>query len=190
MQKIAINKKLVPRLARLVVFGFTIMAGNLWAAASAIEGIVKDANGRPVSGADIRIEGKTDSSWNKIVKSDAKGHYVSSGLPAGTYRVTLIVAGSVKASINNATIKSGNSTELNFELKTAAASKTSGSAKKGKHMVWMPARTGSHMGGNWVEVDDNGQANTPGANNVQTMDGAALKKMQNYGGSVPGASPH
>jgi hypothetical protein len=164
------------RLVGFLLFGSVLLSASAWAGTSAIEGIVKDAKGRPVSGADIRIEGKTDSNWNKIVKSDAKGHYVSSGLPAGTYRVTLIVAGSVKASINNATIKSGNPTELNFELKTAAASKTSGSAKKGKHMVWMPARTGSHMGGDWVEVDDNGTE--PGVERVETVNGEALRKLQ------------
>jgi len=190
MQKIAINKNLVPRLAKLVVFGFTIMAGNLWAATSAIEGIVKDPNGRPLSGVDIRIEAKNQS-FSTVVKSDAKGHYLCSALTAGvTYRVNLMVNGVVKASINNVKTKVGDPTQLNFDLRTNKGSQASAAAKKGKHFVWMPSQTGSHTGGRWVEVDDSGQADTAGANNLQTVDGAALKKMQNYGGSVPGASPH
>jgi hypothetical protein len=164
-------------LAGFVVCGSVLLSGSARAGASAIEGIVKDPNGRPISGADIRIEAKSGSSWNKAVKTDTKGHYVSDGLPAGTYQVTLIVAGSVKASINNATIKSGNPTQLNFELKTSSASKASGSAKKGKHMVWIPARTGTHLGGSWVEVDDNGGAQ-PGMQHVDTASAEALRKLQ------------
>ena len=38
--------------------------------------------------------------------------------------------------------------------------------KKGKHMVWVPSGTGSHIGGSWVEVDDGGSANA-GALNVK-----------------------
>ena len=163
-------------LAGFVLSGLILLSGRAWAQTSALEGVVKDPQGRPISGADVRIETKTDSSWNKVVKTDAKGHYVASGLPAGTYRVTLIVAGSVKASINNATIKSGNPTQLNFELKTAAASKTSVPGKKGKHMVWLPARTGSHLGGNWVEVDDVGVQSK--ADRVETASGEALRKLQ------------
>jgi hypothetical protein len=164
-------------LAGFVLFGLVLLSGSARAGASALEGIVKDPNGRPISGADIRIEAKTGSSWNKVVKTDAKGHYVSNGLPAGTYQVTLIVAGSVKASINNATIKSGNPTQLNFELKTSAASSTSKAAKKGKHMVWIPARTGTHLGGSWVEVDDSGNTGA-GMQNVDAASGEALRKLQ------------
>jgi hypothetical protein len=164
------------RLIGFLLFGSVLLSGTAWAGTSALEGIVKDPNGRPISGADIRIEGRTDRSWNKTVKTDAKGHYVSSGLPAGTYRVTLIVAGSVKASINNTTVRSGIPAQLNFELKPVAASKTSASPKKEKHMVWVPPRTGSHLGGGWVEVSDN--SNEPGAQNVETVSGEALRKLQ------------
>ena len=33
-------------------------------------------------------------------------------------------------------------------------------------MVWVPARTGSHIGGNWVEVDDEGNPHFD--SNIQT----------------------
>jgi hypothetical protein len=163
-------------LAGFLLLGFILLSGSASGGTSTIEGIVKDPNGRPIKGADVRIEARADSSLNKVVKTDEKGHYISGGLPAGTYRVTLIVAGSVKASINNTTTKSGKPTELNFELKPAAASKSSSSGKKGKHMVWVPARTGSHLGGGWVEVDDEGIA--AGAERVETASGEALRKLQ------------
>ena len=28
-------------------------------------------------------------------------------------------------------------------------------------MVWVPGRTGTHLGGNWVEVDDKGNEQIP-----------------------------
>jgi hypothetical protein len=180
MQRITTKNNLVPRLARLAAVGLTIMAGNLWAGSSAVEGIVKDANGRPLRGADVRIETKGGRSWNKVVQTDRKGHYIYSGLTAGvTYQVSLLVNGAVKASIKNVQTKAGSPTELNFDLKKDAASGAPATTKKGKHYVYIPAQTGTHTGGRWVEVDDdNSQAGTAGANNVQTLDGAALKRMQ------------
>jgi hypothetical protein len=169
------------RLVGFLLFGSVLLSGSAWAGTSAIEGIVKDPNGRPISGADIRIEAKDRSSSNTIVKTDAKGHYVSGALPAGTYRVSLILKGAVKASIDSAKTKSGKPTQLNFDLKLAAsASQASGSVKKTKHKVWVPAGTGTHLGGRWVEEDDTGAVPRSGANadKVDSVDGSALKKLQ------------
>jgi hypothetical protein len=46
------------------------------------------------------------------------------GLAAGTYRVTLIVNGALKTSINNTTLEPGESTQLNFDLTQTRASVT------------------------------------------------------------------
>jgi hypothetical protein len=98
------------------------------------------------------------------VKTDPKGRYISQGLEAGVYRVTLLVKGAVKASIMNTQAKANQPTQLNFDFKpTSQAGKI---AKRGKHMVWVPNRTGSHIGGNWVEVDDEGNAHFD--SNIQT----------------------
>ena len=48
-------------------------------------------------------------------------------------------------------------------------------AKSGK--VWVPANTGSHLGGSWVDVGETGNSNT-GASNVQTASGAQLQAQQ------------
>jgi hypothetical protein len=37
--------------------------------------------------------------------------------------------------------------------------------KQGKHMVWVPAETGSHLGGRWVEGDESAKP-PPGTLNV------------------------
>jgi hypothetical protein len=56
----------------------------------------------------------------------------------------------------------------------------------GKHMVWVPAETGSHLGGHWVEVDQTG---TPpaGASNVQKANAEELQRQaQSMGSSGSG----
>jgi hypothetical protein len=186
MQTAIIGKDVGIRLVRLLLFGLIIVPGIAWAASEAIEGAVKDPNGRPIGGADIRVEGRNQNS-SKVVKSDAKGHYVYPGVtPGATYRVTLYVNGAVKASINNVQAKAGEPTRLNFDLKTGKASQGSAPAKKGKHMIWMPAGTGTNIGGRWVEVDDG--AGVPGGERVERASGAALKNIQSNSGTVRGGN--
>ena len=125
---------------------------------ASVQGFVKAAKGEPIEGADVRIESRDGKQVLSTVKTDAKGRYISHGLQPGVYRVTLLVNGAVKASIINTQTKPNQPTQLNFDLKPA--SQAGNIAKGGKHMVWVPARTGSHIGGNWVEVDDGGKAHS------------------------------
>ena len=137
---------------------------------SVLEGVVKDPTGRPIKGADVRIEGKN---FSKIAKTDASGHYVSRGLPSGTYKVTLVVNGSVKASIPNAKTQLGKSTQLNFD-----PTATTAAAPKRIHSVWCPNETGTLIGGNgrWIDVDDNGNiVNNTGGN--RTTGFSSLEKV-------------
>jgi TolB-like protein/tRNA A-37 threonylcarbamoyl transferase component Bud32 len=123
-----------------------------------IQGFVKAAKGEPIKGADVRIESRDGKQVFSTVKTDAKGRYVTEGLQPGVYRVTLLVNGATKASIMNTQTKANQPTQLNFDLKPA--SQADNNAKREKRMVWVPARTGSHIGGNWVEVDDTGKAHS------------------------------
>jgi len=99
------------------------------------------------------------------------------------------VNGAVKAAISNTSTKADQATQLNFDLKPAVASPGSGGQKTVKHMVWMPASTGTHTGGRWVEVDDNAAG---GANALNMKRGSAeslqRERMQNAQGpqSLPG----
>jgi hypothetical protein len=137
---------------RIAFIGLMLFAASAWAADPALQGIVKDANGHPITGADIRIETKTGEKLLQTVKTDVNGRYVSGGLSPGNYRVTLVVNGSVKTVINNTTIEAGEQTHLNFDLVQTSVSQAPRTAKKGKHWVWIPGFTGSR----WVEVDDSG----------------------------------
>jgi TolB-like protein/tRNA A-37 threonylcarbamoyl transferase component Bud32/protocatechuate 3,4-dioxygenase beta subunit len=132
---------------------------------ASIQGFVKGAKGEPIKGTDVRIESRDGKQVFSTVKTDSKGRYISQGLQPGVYRVTLLVNGAVKASIMNTQTKANQPTQLNFELKPA--SQAGNIAKGGKRMVWVPSRTGSHIGGNWVEVDDGGEAHS--GSNIQTV---------------------
>lgn len=161
---------------RVGLIGSFIFAATVWAGGSLLQGIVKDPAGQPIKNAEIRVEPRNGGKALATAKTDANGRYMTANLPAGTYRVSLMVNGAVKSSINNTKTLANKPTELNFELKAAsAAQKTRSAAKTTKHMVWVPSRTGSHMGGSWVEVDESGNA-TATATNLQTVDKAQLDR--------------
>ena len=140
------------------------------AGSSVLEGLVKDPTGRPIKGADVRIEAKD---FFKIVKADANGHYFCDGLGVDTYKVTLVINGQVKASILDAKTQLNKATQLNFGLTGKTAS-----AKKHTHMVYVAADMDTRIGGGrWVEVDDNGNVvNNTGASSVQKVTGPAAQQ--------------
>ena len=89
---------------------------------ASIQGFVKDANGEPIKGTDLRIESRDGKQVFSTVKTDSKGRYISQGLQPGVYRVTLLVNGAVKASIMNTQTKTKQPTQLNFDFKSQADS--------------------------------------------------------------------
>jgi Chaperone of endosialidase/Carboxypeptidase regulatory-like domain len=170
------------------LIGFILSVATAWAGPSSIQGVAKDAKGQAIKGADVRIESRDGKKVFQTVKTDGKGRYVSSGLAAGVYRVTLIVNGAVKASIMNTQTRADQATQLNFDLKPASASQASTTGKTGKRKVWVPSSTGSHIGGRWVEVDESGAAEA-GALNVKRGSAEALRQEQlRSGGGLPGSA--
>ena len=165
--------------------GVMLFVATASAASSELQGIVKDAKGHPIKGADIRIEATKTGGLLTTVKTNVNGRYSLEGLAAGDYRVTLVVNGAVKTSINNATLEPGESTQLNFEVKQTRASVT---VTKGKHRVWMPAFTGSRLPGRWVEVDDSGgwTAANATANHVVRVSAEELRREANTKASPTG----
>jgi hypothetical protein len=172
-----------PKSLILSFVGLLLATFSAWAGTSALEGIVKDPSGRPIKGADVRIEAKN---FGKVVKTDANGHYISDGLAVGTYKVTLVVNGAVRASILNAKTQVGKPTQLNFDLSAKTAS-----ANKHTHKVWVGPTLGSHIGGHWIEVDDNGNivngTGSTGVSSVETVGGGqgAIKTNPGKSGTGP-----
>jgi hypothetical protein len=170
------------------LIGFLLCATSAWAGPASIQGIVKDAQGKPIKGAVVQIQSKDGKQMFSTVKTDTQGRYISQGLAPNVYRVTLVVNGAVKASITNTKTKADQPTQLNFDLKPTSASQANAGAKSGKHMVWMPPTTGSHTGGRWVEVDGSGNAGD-GASNVKRASGDELRSRQLNSSATNGPPP-
>src|SRR5438876_6444068 len=162
------------KLLRIVGIGLMLCAANAWAGPGSIQGIVKVAKGQPIKGVNVQVASRDGKQLYNTVKTDAKGRYISQGLQPGVYRVSLVVNGAVKASISNTKTKSDQATQLNFDLRPLPAAQVNAAEKKGKHMVWVPASTGSHTGGRWVEVPDG--AAEPGALNVKRANAEQLQR--------------
>jgi 5-hydroxyisourate hydrolase-like protein (transthyretin family) len=163
------------------LMGLFFCVASAWAGPASIQGMVKDAKGKPIKGADVRIESKDGKQVFNTVKTDAQGRYISQGLQPGVYRVSLVVNGAVKSSIANTKTKADQATQLNFDLRPVPAAQVNAVEKKGKHMVWMPAATGTHTGGRWVEVPDG--ATEPGALNVKRANGEELQRQMHSMGN-------
>jgi len=161
----------------VVVFASLCLMLRAHAGEAGLSGIVKDSSGRPIQGAEIRIQG---SDANKIGKihTTANGRYHYPELEAGTYTVALLVNGVTKATINNVRTKAGETQALNFEiLKGSFATPFA----PGKHYVWIPLQTGSHLG-TWAEVEGDGQGMSVGmAERLNNQGNALVRHIQNSG---------
>lgn len=164
------------------LIGLVFCVASAWAAPSSIQGVVRDAKGQPIKGADVRIESKDGKQLFAKVKTDAQGRYISQGLSAGVYRVSLLVNGAVKASIANTQTKPDQVTQLNFDLRPFPAAQVNAAEKKGKHMVWIPAGTGTHLGGHWEEVPGEAQ---PGALNIQRANAEQFQRQAQRDNTPP-----
>jgi hypothetical protein len=152
------------------------------AASATIEGIVTDANSRPLPQAEVRIQGREGSGLNATIKTDSRGHYSYGSLSDGTFRVTLSVNGTVKASIANVTTQVGQTERLNFALTKIAAARPSA---VGKHYIWVPTSTGSQLSGSWVEVNENPRQMPVGMRErVDWSANAAVRNIQGNAGQA------
>ena len=152
-------------LAAVFVAGMVVFSGAAFG--QSIEGVVRGPDGKALKDAEVRVEQKGNKSV-VTTKTDARGHYSYSRLSPGAYKVSVVLNGAVNSSVNVKTTTTNS--RIDFDLKPAAA-------KKVKHYVWVDAKTGSHMGSGWVEVDDAGNA-APGALNSQTSSAELAREMQ------------
>jgi Tfp pilus assembly protein PilF len=82
----------------------------------ALEGDVKDAEGKPMVGAQILIERK-DIKGTYKTKTDKKGHYYHGGLPLGTFKISLMDGERVLIWFDNVRVRPGDPQVMNFDLK-------------------------------------------------------------------------
>ena len=161
-----------------------VSAVAAWASPSGsarIQGMVTDSNKNPVAGAEVHISAKDGSGLQKVIRTDSNGEFGVSNLPVTDYEVVLFVNGQIKASLTNQHVFGNKPTQTDFKLSGKYAANAQ---KKHTHMVYVPAETGSNLSGRWVEVDENGQADSVGVNNVERAGSEALRRIQSNSGAV------
>jgi hypothetical protein len=133
----------LPRIGSiLLVFG--LMVASASAQNGSIRGSVKNMDGKPLAGAQVKIE-RTDTKARAInTNADAKGNYVANGLPVGTFKVTAYSKTNAKE-IGGITTKSGSTATVDVNLSTKSNNKLE------KHYVWVKSENGSEIGGRWEE---------------------------------------
>ena len=118
-------------LAAVFVAGMVVFSGAAFG--QSIEGVVRGPDGKALKDAEVRVEGK-DKKIVATTKTDARGHYSSTRVAPGVYKLSVVLGGAVQSSVNVKT--AANNSRIDFDLKPAA--------KKIKHYVWVDAKTGSH----------------------------------------------
>ena len=145
--------------------GGLVLSAN--AASSSIQGDVLGTDGRPLKGAEIRIERKDKPTAPATIITNVKGYYSSADLAAGLYKISVIVGGTVKSAVTVRTV--GDNARIDFDMSRSAGSV--------KHYVWVPGGVGSHLGGRWVQADPNGAPHAS-ALNVQVDNGQLVRQME------------
>jgi hypothetical protein len=127
-----------------VLTGAFILEPSVLAQVAPLQGNLLGADGRPLQGAEVRIEGKDKPSVPITASTGRNGQYLFAELPAGIYRLSVLEGGAAKVSVN---IKMrGEKARIDFDLRP-------GAEKKIRNYVWVVGRTGSNLPGRWAEKE-------------------------------------
>src|SRR5690348_6168655 len=111
----------LPRIGSIFL-AFGLMAVSASAQNGSIRGSVKNMDGKPLVGAQVKIE-RTDAKARAInINADAKGNYVANGLPVGTFKVTAYSKTNGKE-IGGITTKGGSTVTVDLNLSTKSNNK-------------------------------------------------------------------
>jgi tetratricopeptide (TPR) repeat protein len=106
----------------MTIAGFVIFAASALAQIATIEGTVTGVDGKPVQGAVVKLH-RTDIKWDAQLKTDKKGHYIHTGVPLGTFEISVLVDGKEMDKLNGVKSTMGDHPPTDFDLrKTGAAS--------------------------------------------------------------------
>jgi len=174
--------KILNRVVVVVFVSLSLMLRAYAAGETGLSGVVKNSAG-PVSGAEIRIQGSDANKVGKI-HTNADGRYNYPALEEGTYNVTLLVNGETKASINNVKTKGGEMQTLNFEIRKSSLATP---FSPGKHYVWIPSTTGTHLG-HWAEVEGDGKGMSVGMS--ERLNNEGNRMVRQIQSRSDGSFPH
>lgn len=100
----------------IVLAGLALLASTAWGQTTTLQGDVKGPDGQGLKGAVIDLN-RTDIKGHYTVKTDKKGHWLYTGLPAGTYDIQCIVDGKVVDKVSGVKSGYGDNPPVNFDLK-------------------------------------------------------------------------
>jgi tetratricopeptide (TPR) repeat protein len=106
----------------IVLAGFALLASTALAQTTTLQGDVKGTDGQGLKGALIDLT-RTDIKGHYTVKSDKKGHWLYTGLPAGTYDITCTVDGQVVDKVSGVKSGYGDNPPIDFDARKMAAAK-------------------------------------------------------------------
>jgi tetratricopeptide (TPR) repeat protein len=105
----------------LTIAGLVMFAASALAQVTTIEGTVTGMDGKPLPGAIVKLH-RTDIKWDSQLKTDKRGHYIHTGVPAGgTYEITVIVDGKEVDRLGNVKSTMGDHPPSDFDLRKTAA---------------------------------------------------------------------
>jgi hypothetical protein len=169
-------------LVRRTVASLALFAASAFAQTSVIQGDVKGVDGRAAKGAEVRIQPTRGQLAPIIAKTDAGGRFVANNIAAGAYNI-LAVANGVSSPVQAVRVQASKPLIIAFDLRQQAGGKTAAKGKKKTKFVWMPDQTGSHLGGHWVEVDEEASG-VPSAQHVNSANGNAVRDLQSREANV------
>ena len=128
----------------LFLTGAFVLGPAASAQVAPLQGNVIGIDGRPLQGAEVRVEATGKPSAPITTVTGSNGRYLFAGLPAGVYRLSVLAGGAAKFSVNIR--MRGEKARIDFDLSPSAG-------KKIRNYVWVPGRTGSNLAGRWAERD-------------------------------------
>jgi tetratricopeptide (TPR) repeat protein len=103
----------------VTIAGLVMFATSALAQVATMEGTVTGTDGKPVQGAIVKIH-RTDIKWDAQLKTDKKGHYIHTGVPLGTFEVSVLVDGKEMDKVNGVKAQMGDHPPLDFDLRKTA----------------------------------------------------------------------
>jgi hypothetical protein len=137
------------------VFGALLLATSAFAQKATIAGVALGSDSKPIKNAEIRLQQENSKSPAVVAKTDAKGQFSATGLPASSYNVALLVSG--KAVSTTAHVKATNNQTTRVNLGGKAAAAPVAATQKPKRSVFVHPSTGSHFIGSGYQDEGGGE---------------------------------
>lgn len=172
----------------LTALAISLTTAVACAAPGDIQGNITGPNNKPVADAQVTLQRKDQKSPATTVHTDTQGRYVFKNVAlTGVYGLTVSANSMAPTTANNVKPLSNGAVRVDFNLKMQGGKAQAAAPKpKAKQMVWVPATTGTNIGGKWVEVGTESANTNDGMDNTQRKSAAAVGAMQSGSSATRG----